>query len=135
MTEITAQSRYLRTSPKKVRLLANLIRKKKVDEAMNILEFSSQKGSKFLLSLFKSALKTAKDKDLEPERLQIAKLTVNQGPRLKRSRPGSRGRLQIYQHPTTHLGLVLSEKKEIELKAPPKKSTKPSSIKLKENGS
>lgn len=121
MQEISVESRFLRVSPQKVSLLANALRKKTVEEALHLLEFLPQKGAKFLRELLERALKIAKEKDLTADNLQFGELIVNPGPRFKRRRPGSRGRMVSYSHPTTHLKLVLREK-ETSLPEPSEKA-------------
>lgn len=110
MKTIKISSRYLRISPRKIQPLAGLIKKKPPTTVVDLLEASPQKGSRFLLSLVKGGLKMAQNQGLNPDLLEVQALVVNQGPVLRRRRPGSRGRAILYKRPTSHLTLVLSEK-------------------------
>jgi len=116
---------YLRIAPRKVRLAANLIRKKKVDEAEAILNFANKKGVEPLLKLLKTAVADARHNfQLEPNNLYISKITVDKGPKYKRWRPRARGAAYEIQKKTSHITLVLDEiapgKKAKKIKKPKK---------------
>ncbi|MDI6591661.1 MAG: 50S ribosomal protein L22 [Patescibacteria group bacterium] len=107
---ITAKLRYLRIAPRKVRLVADLIRGKKVEEAQNILNFTVKRAAKPLLKLLKSAIANAKNNfQLEESNLYISKILVDEGPKYKRWRARARGRADQIQKKTSHLTLVLDE--------------------------
>lgn len=123
--EIKVRLRYLRIAPRKVRLLADLIRGKKTEEAQNILEFSIQKSALPLLKLLKSALANAKNNlGLEEVNFYISKITVDEGPKLKRWRARSRGQAFEIQKKTSHITLILSETEEKAKKVKKTKKTK-----------
>jgi len=107
---VTAKLNYLRIAPRKVRLVADMIRKKKIEEAQNILNFTIKKAAKPLLKLLKTAVADAHHNfQLDPDNLYISKITVDEGPKLKRWRPRSRGMAREIQKKTSHLTLVLDE--------------------------
>jgi large subunit ribosomal protein L22 len=111
---ITVKLRHLKITARKVRLVADLIRNKPVGEAEAILRFTPKKSSLPLLKLLQSAMAAAKNTHkLDPKDLYIAKLTVNDGPMQERVFPRSRGRADRIQKRTSHITLVLDEKKEI----------------------
>ncbi len=85
-----ARYRYVRMSEQKVRLVANQIRKLKVIDAMNILEFSSKKASLFLKKILKSVVSNSKDKDIS--NLIICKLMIDKAPVFKRFKARAKGR-------------------------------------------
>lgn len=117
---VTAKLNYLRIAPRKVRLVADTIRKKKIEEAQNILNFTTKKAAKPLLKLLKTAVADARHNfQLDQDNLYISKITVDEGPKYKRWRPRSRGMAHEIQKKTSHVTLVLNE---IEKK--PKKITK-----------
>lgn len=108
--KITARLNYLRIAPRKVRLVADLIRKKKVEEAQTVLNFTRKRASEPLLKLLNSAISNAVNNfQLDAENLYIAKITVDEGPKLKRWRPRARGRAVQIQKKTSHISLVLEE--------------------------
>ncbi len=110
--QVTAKLRYLRIAPRKMRLLADLIREKEVSEAKSILDFSLKKGAQPLKKLLDSAVSSAKnDFQLEEPGLSVAKITVDEGPKLKRWRARARGRAVQIQKKTSHITLVLEGKK------------------------
>jgi len=109
--EVKAHLRYLRMAPRKVRLVADLIRGKEVKEAKEILNFCKRRAAKPLLKLLNSAVANAKHNfNLKEENLFISKILVNEGPRLKRIFPRTRGRRDIIQKKMSHITIVLEEK-------------------------
>lgn len=110
--EVTAKLRYLRIAPRKVRLVADLIRGKNVEEATHILNFVRKRAAKPILKLLNSAIANATHNfQLKKENLYIAKITVDEGPKLKRWRPRARGIAYEIQKKTSHVTLVLAEVK------------------------
>ena len=107
---ISAQIKYLRISPRKVRLVADLIRYKTVGEAEAILKFTAKKASRPLLKLLESSVANAKNnfkKDIST--LFISSIKVDGGPILKRTMPRSRGTAFAIQKKTSHITIVLEE--------------------------
>ena len=105
-----ATLRYLRIAPRKVRLVADLIKGKKVSEAQTLLEFVSNSAVRSFQKLIQSALSSAAhDFQMEGANAYIAKIVVNEGPKLKRFRPRARGRAYPIQKKTSHITLVLEE--------------------------
>lgn len=107
---ITVKLNYLRISPRKVRLVTDLIRRKTVPEAEKILEFTIKKAAEPILKLLKSGIATAEnDFKLIRSNLYISKIFVDEGPTLKRWRPRARGRIHPINKRTSHITLVLDE--------------------------
>ena len=122
---VTAKLNYLRIAPRKVRLLADLIRGKSVEEARTILRFTVKKGVQPLLKLLNSAAANAKNNlNLTEANLFISKIEVNEGPKYKRWRPRARGQAYEIQKKTSHINLVLSEAKGKKIKKKVKKTKK-----------
>ena len=112
MTNVTAQLRYYRMGPRKMRLLVDLIRGKKVTDAQTVLSVLNKKGAKPLLKLLNSAVANAKNNfKLDPSLLFVEKIEVNDGPKFKRMRPRARGQGFEIQKKTSHIILVLNESK------------------------
>jgi len=102
--------RYLRIAPRKVRLVADLIRGKTVEQAQTILNFVRKRAAIPLLKLLNSAIANAHHNfQLEKENLYIRELRVDEGPKLKRWRPRARGQAFEIQKKTSHVTLVLEE--------------------------
>lgn len=107
---VTAKLNYLRIAPRKVRLVADLIRGKSVEEAQTILNFTTKKPVQPVLKLLKSAIDSAKNNfQLEESNLCISKITVDEGPKYKRFFPRARGQAYEIQKKTSHITIVLDE--------------------------
>ena len=107
---VTAKLRYLRIAPRKVRLVADLIRKKSIEEAQTILSFTTKKAAKVLLKLLKQAIANAKTNfQLEEKNLYISKILVDEGPKYKRWMPRARGQASPIQKKTSHVTIELTE--------------------------
>ena len=115
--EITAKLNYLRIAPRKMRLLVDLIRGEKIEKAITLLDFSIKKGSKPLKKVLEQAVANAENNfQLEKPSLYISKITIDEGPKLKRWRARARGRAARIEKKTSHISLTLSEVKEMKKK-------------------
>lgn len=111
--KVIAKANYLRIAPRKVRLVADLIRKKGVKEAKNMLSFLPNKSARPLKKLLDSALAGAKNNfHLDPDNFYIEKITVDEGPKYKRWEPRARGSVSEIQKKTSHITVVLEEIKK-----------------------
>ena len=107
---VIAKVKYLRIAPRKVRLVADLIRGKKIEEAQTILKFAKKRGAYPLSKLLNSAIANAKNNfQLDPKNLYISKITVDEGPKYKRWMPRARGAAYEIQKKTSHITIVLTE--------------------------
>jgi large subunit ribosomal protein L22 len=109
--EATATLRYLKVSPQKVRLVADLVRGKKVDEALSILRFTKKSSAKDLEKLVRSAVANAEDKEtsVDTDELVVSKIYVNEGPREKRIQPAPMGRAYRIQKRQAHVTVHVSD--------------------------
>ena len=109
--EAQAVAKYLRLSPRKVRLSADLIRGKQVEEALNILSLTPKFGAKVISKVVHSALANARqNKSIDVDTLFVKTVFVNQGPTLKRFRARPMGRAGRIRKRTCHVTVVLSER-------------------------
>ncbi|KPU26763.1 MULTISPECIES: 50S ribosomal protein L22 [Caloranaerobacter] len=109
--EARAIAKYVRISPRKVQIVANLIRGKNVNEALAILKFTPKKSARLLEKVVKSALANAENNfDMDRDNLYVAEVYANQGPTLKRWRPRAQGRAYPILKRTSHIGVVLRER-------------------------
>jgi large subunit ribosomal protein L22 len=94
-----------------VRVVADLIRGRAVDEAINILMFSEKGAARVLKKVLMSAIANAEDKssDVDTDALFIKEVTVDQGPTLKRWRPRAMGRATRINKRTSHIRIVLDD--------------------------
>ena len=108
--EVKVQLNNLRTAPRKTRLVADLIRGKTLAEARQILSFTTNKSARNFLKLLNSAAASAKnDFKLDENNLSVSKVFVDEGPKLKRWHPMSRGRAFPIIKRTSRITLALSE--------------------------
>jgi large subunit ribosomal protein L22 len=114
--EFRAETRYLRVSPQKARLVLDLIKGRRVEEARNTLMFTKKRVAAHVGKLLQSALDNAnflateKGLDVEIDNLYVKRAIANDGPRMKRIRPAPQGRAYRYQRRIAHIELVLAEK-------------------------
>ncbi len=102
---------YLRVAPRKARLVADLIRGKKVQKALDILAFTNRYVSRDFTKLLRSALANAEQKGgMDPDNLFIKTVMVDQGPIIKRWLARARGSASPIQKKTCHITLILEEK-------------------------
>jgi large subunit ribosomal protein L22 len=109
--EATATLKYLKASPQKVRLVADLVRGKKVEEALNILRFTRKSCAKDLEKLLRSAVANAENKETsaDVDELVVSKIYVNEGPREKRIQPAPMGRAYQVQKRKAHVTVHVSD--------------------------
>lgn len=113
MTRIYAKLSYLHIAPRKVRLLANLIRGKRFVQAEEELLLANKRAASPLLKLLRSAGASAKSSGEESvANLYVKMIRVDQGPAYKRSLPRSRGRTSLLKKITSHVHIELGHKEE-----------------------
>src|SRR6201984_1116486 len=114
--EFRAKKMFLRVSPQKARLVLNLIKGRRVEEARNTLMFTKKRVAEHVGKLLQSALDNAnflateKGLDVEIDNLYVKHAVANYGPRMKRIRPAPQGRAYRYQRRIAHIELVLAER-------------------------
>ncbi|MBL1212973.1 MAG: 50S ribosomal protein L22 [Ignavibacteriae bacterium] len=112
--EAVAKHRYLGTSPRKMRLVIDLIRGKSVDHAMNILHFSQKHAARDAEKVLRSAISNIYNKDeetrIETSDMYVKEAFVNQGPTLKRLLPAPMGRAFRVRKRSNHLTIVVATK-------------------------
>ena len=110
--EVRAVGKYLRVSAQKTRLVADMVRGKKVDEALILLRFTPKKSGRLITKVLRSAMANAENTHAgELEHLYIKTIKIDQGPRLKRFQPRAMGRANRIIKPSSHITVILDEKK------------------------
>jgi len=107
--EVRARLRFARIAPRKARLVADLIRGKGPEEGLNILAFTKKAPAKILTKLLKSVIANATQKKIDVDHLFIKRITVDQGPVMKRFTPRALGRATTIRKRTSHITIVLDE--------------------------
>lgn len=108
--EVSAKLRYLRISPRKVRLVADLVRGKQLEGAINELNYCARGAAQPIAKLLHSAVANADEKgDIDIDTLFVKTITVDEGPTLRRFRPRAMGRATRINKRTSHVKVVLAE--------------------------
>ena len=109
-----ASARYIRISPRKTRLVADMVRGKPIDKAQAILANLEKRARLYINEVLKSAIANAaiNDPGVSPSDLYISRIIIDGGPMFKRYRAGSMGRAMMIKHRTSHISIELDKKKE-----------------------
>src|SRR3954447_21222602 len=114
--EFRAQAKYVRVSPQKARLVLELIKGRRVEDAMNTLAFTKKGIAPDIHKLLRSAIENAnylsqeKGLDVDVDNLFVKRAIANEGPRMKRIRPAPMGRAYRYQRRIAHIEIALAER-------------------------
>src|SRR5579862_1213487 len=114
--EFRAQARFMRVSPQKARLVLDLIKGRRVEDALNTLIFTKKRVAATVEKLLRSALENAnylsseKGLDVDVDKLYVKRAVANDGPRMKRIRPAPMGRAYHYVRRISHIEIVLAER-------------------------
>ena len=110
--EASAKLSSVRLSPRKTRLVVDMVRGKQIQDALNILRFSPQPSAKLISKLLGSAVANAEQKGTaDVDRLYVKTIFVDGGAVMKRFLPRAMGRASKIRKPTSHISVVLAEKK------------------------
>src|SRR3954466_11361244 len=114
--EFRAQTRFVRVSPQKARLVLELIKGRRVEDALNTLTFNKKRIAAKVEKLVRSAvenanyLSTEKNVDVDIDKLYVKDAVANDGPRMKRIRPAPMGRAFRYVRRIAHIEIILAER-------------------------
>src|SRR5580704_10138298 len=114
--EFRAQARYMRVSPQKARLVLDLIKGRRVEDALNTLTFTKKRVAATVEKLLRSALENAnylsseKGLDVDVDSLYVKRAVAGDGPRMKRIRPAPMGRAYHYVRRISHIEIELAER-------------------------
>jgi len=122
--DITVKSKFVKSSPRKIRPVLHGLRGQNAEAALVTLKFTNRKGAGLLYDLLKSAIAAAKENDLDSEKVFIKSVNCTSGPRLKRRLIGSRGRSKPILKRMSHLTFTVSDTLEASKKAEVKSAEK-----------
>ena len=114
--EFRAQARFMRVSPQKARLVLDLIKGRRVEDALNTLAFTKKRVAPTIEKLLRSAVQNAnylsseKGIDVDVDSLYVKRAIANDGPRMKRIRPAPMGRAYRYVRRIAHIEIELAER-------------------------
>lgn len=111
MVDVTAKAERVRVSPRKMRLVIDLVRGREVNEALGILKFTPNKAAVDISKVLRNAQASAENNyDLDPDDLYVKAIFADDGPTFKRWKPRSRGRVNQQLRRTSHLTIVVAER-------------------------
>ena len=109
--EAIAKHNFARISPQKARLVADLIRGKSVDQALEILTFSNKKAAVLVKKVLESAIANAEHNEgADIDDLNVAKIFVDEGPTMKRIMPRAKGRADRILRRSSHITVVVADR-------------------------
>lgn len=110
--KVVATAQLIRIAPRKVRLVIDVVRGKSTEEALRILKFVNKRASLPVEKLIRSAMANAEHNfKLDKKNLVITSITANEGPTLKRFKPRAFGRAAVIRKRSSHISVVLEDKK------------------------
>jgi len=104
-----SRSRFMRSSSRKARLVADLIRGKRVDDAMNLLRFSDKRAADMMTKTLKAAISDAEHGEADISKLVVCESRIDGGPIIKRFQPKDRGRAHPIRKRTSHFVIAVEE--------------------------
>lgn len=111
--KIIAQSKSVKISPRKLRLITDVIRSYSLEKALITLETLQKRGALEVLKTLKSAIVNAEhNSKLSKDKLLVDSIEINEGPALKRFRPSTRGRVHPYKRKSSHIRIILKERSQ-----------------------
>lgn len=119
---LTVNLKYLRHSPRKLRVYFEAIKGKMLPDAINLTRYVRSDAVGYIHQALKSAQDMAKSREFDPETMVVASLSATDGPRIKRVRANSRGRANHFQKQMAHLAIVIKEASLQKEQAPSRKS-------------
>jgi large subunit ribosomal protein L22 len=106
----SASHRFARISPRKARLVVDMVRGLNIEEAISTLDFSKRRGAYFLSGVLKSAIANAEENDADVSKLFVESTWVDEGPTIKRFQPKDRGRAHPIWKRTSHIHVQVAER-------------------------
>lgn len=110
--EIQTIQRYIHTSPRKLRLVADMVRRMEPLRALDVLKVTPKYAAKDLIKALETVLANAKQAGLNTEKVVFKKLEVDESMKMRRFRAGTRGRVKPYKKRLSHIKIVLTDNKE-----------------------
>lgn len=104
--------KYIHTTPRKLRLLTDMVRGLTPTSALNILQITPKAAADDLAKAIKTVLANAKQKGMDSEKAFFKKIEINESMKMRRFRAGTRGRVKPYKKRMSHIKIVLSDEKE-----------------------
>lgn len=118
--------KFIHTSPRKLRLVADMVRKMKPADALDVLRVTQKLAAKDLAKALETVLANSKQKGMDIEKVVFKTIEINEGTKMRRYRASARGRVRPFKRRMAHIKIVLSDglTKNVELKTKNKKEGK-----------
>ena len=107
--EITTIQKFIHTSPRKLRLVADMVRKMAPFRAVDVLKVTPKAAAKDLIKAIETVLANTKQKGLDAEKVVFKKIEINEGTKMKRYRAGTRGRTKPFKRRMAHIKIILTD--------------------------
>lgn len=107
--EATTIQKYLHTSPRKLRLVSDMVRKMEPDRALDVLRLTPKMAAQDLIKALQTVLASAKQKGMDTKKTFFKSLEINESTKMRRFRAGTRGRVKPYKKRMSHIKIVLSD--------------------------
>lgn len=107
--EVKTYQKYIHTSPRKLRLVADLIRQMEPAKAVDVLRITPNSAAKDLVKAVETSLANARQAGMEQEKIGFKKIEINESLKMRRFRAGTRGRVKPYKRRMSHIKIVLSD--------------------------
>lgn len=111
--EVMTIQKYTHTPPRKLRLVADMVRKMEPLRAVDVLRMTPKAAAKDLIKALQTVLANAKQRGLDAEKVRFKKIEINESTKMRRFRAGTRGRVKQYKRRMAHIKIVLSDEKQI----------------------
>lgn len=105
--EVQTIQKFIHTTPRKLRLVADMVRKMEPERALESLKFAHKAAAKDLIKAIETAVANSKQKGLE--NVTFKSVEINEGPRMRRFRAGTRGRAKPYKRRMAHIKIILTD--------------------------
>ena len=107
--EIQTIQKYIHTSPRKLRLVVDMVRKMKPTQALNVLKVTPKYAAKDLIKALETVLANAKQQGVAADKVSFKSLEIDESMKMRRFRAGTRGRVKPYKRRMSHIKIVLSD--------------------------
>lgn len=110
--EVQTIQKYIHTSPRKLRLVADMVKKMEPNRALDVLKVTPKYAAKDLIKALETVLANARQAGLDTQKVVFKKLEIDESMKMRRFRAGTRGRVKPYKRRMSHIKIVLTDNKE-----------------------
>lgn len=112
--EVTTIQKYIHTSPRKLRLVADMVRKMELSKAVDVLRLTPKAAAKDLAKAIETVLANVRQAGVDVTKVGIKKIEINESMKMRRFRAGTRGRVKPYKRRMSHIKIVLSDELRVQ---------------------